>query len=91
MCQILITPRLRERKAERVCEGSKKRNKGINEYLEGGGKEERGKRDALDVTSVDSVEYGIVAGSLFHHTDKSRCESHCSRLHVVRRTSLLTT
>lgn len=41
-------------------------------------REGRGKRDALDVTSADSVEYGIVAGSLFHHTDKSRCGSHCS-------------
>lgn len=78
MCQILITPRLIERKADRGCEGSKKRNKGTNEYLEGERREERGKRDALDVTSVDSVEYGIVAGSLFHHADKSRCGSHCS-------------
>lgn len=62
----------------------------MNTWKGRGGKK-RGKRDALDVTSVESVEYGIVAGSLFHHTDKSRCESHCSRLHVVRRTSLLTT
>lgn len=43
----------------------------------------RGKGDVLDVTSVDSVEYGIVSSSLFHHTDKSRCEIHCSRLHVA--------
>ncbi len=93
VCQILITLRLRERKAERECEGSTKRNKSMHEYLEREGRE---KRRRSDVTSVESVcvcvcVNGIVATGLFHHTDKSRCESHCSELHVVRRTNLLTT
>lgn len=44
----------------------------MNSWKERGGKR-AGKRDALDVTAVDSVEYGIVAGGLFHHIDKSRC------------------
>lgn len=75
MCQILITL---EAQREKGRVRNKKRNKGLHEYLEGERREVRGKRDALDVMSVESVEYGIVAGSLFHHTDKSRCESHCS-------------
>lgn len=65
--------------------GSKGRNKGVREYLQGGerGRAREKRRFKMSHQWSECVECRIVAASLLHHTDKSRCESHCSQLQVV--------